>query len=100
MNKTVVLLRRIHNILPRSAFPAIWRCFVRVHLDYSDIIYDKAFDNSFHHKIESLQYNADLAITDAIGGTSRELGLDSLQQRIWYRKLCIFFKIYKIQCSK
>ena len=30
----------------------------------------------------------------------KELGLESLQQRCWYRKLCLFFKVYKNQCSK
>ena len=52
--------------------------------------------------MESIQYNAALAITDAIRGTSREklyreLGLESLRKRQWYRKLCYFFKIYKSQ---
>ena len=47
---------------------------------------------SFHHKLESIQYNACLAITGAIRGTSKEklyqeLGLESLQLRRWYRKL-------------
>ena len=36
---------------------------LRTHLDYGDIIYDQAFNNSFHQNIESLQYNAALAIT-------------------------------------
>ena len=40
-----------------------------------------------------------LAITDNIRGSSREknyqeLGLESLQHRRWYRKLCYFYKIY------
>ena len=105
VNKTVALLRKFQNILPRSALLTIYKCFVRTHLDYGDIIYDEAFNNSFHQKIESLQYNAALAITGAIRGTPREkiyqeLGLESLQQRRWYRKLCLFFKIYKNQCPK
>ena len=50
----------------------------------------------------SIQYNAALAITGAIKGTSRqkfyqELGLESLLKRQWYRKLCYFFKIFKGQ---
>ena len=41
-------------------------------------------------------------MTGAIRGTSRakldqELGLESLQVRRWYRKLCYFFKIFKGQ---
>ena len=105
VNKTIALLRKLQNILPRSALLTIYKCFVRIHLDYGDIIFDEAFNNSFHQKIESLQYNAALAITGAIRGTSREkiyqeLGLESLQQRRWYRNLCLFFKIYKNQCPK
>ena len=93
VNKTVALLRKFQNILPRSALLTIYKCFVRTHLDYGDLIYDQAFNNSFHQKIEFLQYNAALVITGAIRGTSRkkiyqELGLESLQQRRWYRKLC------------
>ena len=105
VNKTVALLRIFQNILPRSALLTIYKCFLRTHLDYVDIIYDQTFNNSSHQNIESLQYNAALAITDAIRGTSREkiyqeLGLESLQQRHWYRKLCLFFKVYKNQCLK
>ena len=50
--------------------------------------------------MESIQYNGDFAITGTIRGTSseklyQELGLESLQQRRWYRKLCPFLKIIK-----
>ena len=105
VNKTVAVLRKFQNIFPRSVLLTIYKCFVRTHLDCGDIIYDEDFNNSFHQKIESLQYNAALAITGAIRGTSREriyqeLGLQSLQQRRWYRKLCFFVKIYKSQCPK
>ena len=52
--------------------------------------------------MESLQYNAALAITGAITGTSREklyqeLDKESLLKRRWYRKPCSFFKIFKGQ---
>ena len=55
---------------------------------------------SFHQKLESIQYNACLAITGAIRGTSKEklyqeIGLESLQLRRWYRKLGMFYKIFK-----
>ena len=79
--------------------------FVRNHINYSDIIYEQAFNNYFHQKIESLQYNSALAIIGAIRGMSREkiyqeLGLEFLQKRRWYRRLCLFLKIYKNQCPK
>ena len=60
---------------------------------------------SFLQKMEIIQYNAALAIFGAIRGSSREklyqeLGLDTLQQRRWYRKLCCFYKILKSQSPK
>ena len=51
-------------------------------------------------KLESVQYNAALAITGDIRGSSREklypeLGFDSLTSLRWYRKLNLFFKLKK-----
>ena len=64
----------------------IYKSFVRPYLDSSYVIYDQHYNNSFHQKLESVQYNAAPAITGAIRGSSREklcqeLGLESLQQR-------------------
>ena len=64
----------------------------------TETFYDRTFINSFHERLESIQYNAALAITGAIRGSSREkryqeLGFESLQQRRWYRKPCLFYKI-------
>ena len=90
-NKTIGLIRKLRNSLPRPSLMTLYKCFIRPHLDYGDIIYDQPFNNSFQNKIESIQYNACLAITSAIRGTSKErlyeeLGLESLQHRRWYRK--------------
>ena len=45
---------------------------MRPHLDHGDVIYDQAYNVSFHQKLESIQYNSSLAITGAIRGTSAE----------------------------
>ena len=50
------------------------------------------------NKIEVVQYNAALAVTNTIKVTSRtkldkELGIDSLSFRRWFRRVCIFYKI-------
>ena len=97
VNKTVALLRKFQNILLRSALLTIYKYFVKTHLDYGNIIYDQTFNNSFHQKIESLQYNTALGITGAIRGTSREnffqeLGLESLQLRCYAMKWCTLFE--------
>ena len=83
----------------------IYKSLNRLHLDYDDIIYDQAYNASFQIKVESIQYNAAVAITGAIRGISKEKlfeepGLESLQHRRWYRKLFCFYKILKDQSPK
>ena len=63
------------------------------------------YNKSFHENLKSLQYNASLAITGLIRGTSKEklyqeLDLESLQRRRWFRKLCTLYKIFKNQSSR
>ena len=99
VSRTIALLCKLQHILPRHALITIFKSFICPCLDYRDILYDKVFNVSFHQKIESIQYNACLAITSAIRGSSREkfyqeLGLKSIQYRRWYQKLCCFHKIY------
>ena len=53
--------------------------------------------------IESVQYNATLAITGAIYGSSREnfcheLAFKALHDRQWCRKLCFYYKIRHNNC--
>ena len=62
-------------------------------INYGDITYVQPQNESFCHKIESVQYKAALAITAAIQGTSwdklnQQLGLESLKARRWYKRLC------------
>ena len=92
VNKTIGLLRKLQNTLPRPSLLTIYKSFIRPDLDYGDVIYDQGYNVSFQQKVESIQYNAAIAITGAIRGTSKkkifeELGLESLQHRRWYRKL-------------
>ena len=80
ISKNICLLRKCQNFLPRKSLLTMYKSFIRPHLDYGDIIYDQTYNTSFHQKLESLQYNAVLAITGAIRGTSNEkhneLGLE------------------------
>ena len=99
VNKTIGLLRKLHNILPKSARLTIYKSFIRPRLDYGDVIYDQAYNALFHQNLELLQYNASLAITGAIRDTLREklyeeLGLESLQLPRWFRKLSCFYKLF------
>ena len=79
-NKTIGIIRKIQNVLPRSALFTIY----------------------FHAKLESLQYNATLAIPGAIRAYStekmyEELSLDSLKSRCWYRKMSFLYKVLEIK---
>ena len=58
ISKTIGLLPKLQSILPRPALLKIYKCFIRPHLDYGDIIYDQGYDLSFHQKLESIEYNA------------------------------------------
>ena len=117
-NQGIYLIKRLYNYLPRKALIQIYKSFKRPHLDYCDVIYHKpTYDDffskyyceraksdpvnanhEFTYKIESIQYNAALAITACVGGTSRkklfaELGLTSLYDRRRFHRLSLFYKI-------
>ena len=105
VSKTIELLRRLQKTLPRPPLLTIYKSFISPHLDYGDIIYDQACNVSFHQKIESIQYNAALAITGAMRGTYREklyheLSFESIVSRRWYRKLCCFYYVFKTQSPR
>lgn len=63
-NKTIALVRKFQNILPRPPLITINKSIHRPYLDYLDIIDDQASNSSGHHKFESIQYIAALAIND------------------------------------
>ena len=79
-NKGIGVIKKLHNVLPHRVLLTIYKYFIRC------------------SKIESVQYNAALAITGAIRGTSqtklyRELGLESLRSWQLFRHLCTLYKI-------
>ena len=63
-------MKRLSLILSSNQFLTIYKTFVRSHLHYADIIYDKLFNDSFKEILEKVQYSAALIITGAIKGTS------------------------------
>ena len=71
-NKGIGLIKRLYSYLPRQSLLNIYKSFIRPHLDYGDVIYDQPHNDTFCRVIESVQYNAALAITGAIKGSSRD----------------------------
>ena len=91
-------MKKLSLTLLRNSLLTIYKTFARHVLGYSDIIYDKLLIESFKDKSGMVQYNAALVITGAFKGTSRgsiyrELGLESLDERRWSRKIFFFHKI-------
>ena len=101
-NKKLGLFRKLQLVLARSSLLVIYKLFVRPHLDYSDIIYNQGYNTTFHQKMESVQYNAGLAITGAIKASPKEklhleLSLETLLTKTMFKKLCYFYKILKLK---
>ena len=97
-NKITRLMKKLAQFLFRKSLLTIYKSFIRSNLDYGDISYDKPLNKFFKKKIESVRYNAALITTGAIKGTFcdkiyEELGLESLADRRWSRKLIFFHKI-------
>ena len=75
--------------------------FIRVLRKPQSVKFDQAYNKSFHENLEIFQYNASLAITGAIRGTSKEklyqkLGFvdSSLSRRFSKINLSIIFMSY------
>ena len=83
------MIRKLYRYLTRSTLLTVYKSFIRPQLDYCDIIYHKPCNDDIStqnasqgnicqpnklstDKIESVQYNATLAITGCISGTSKE----------------------------
>ena len=72
ISKTIGFLRKLYIFLQIAGLITIYKAFIRPHLDYGDILYDQACNISIYQKLESVQYNACLAITGAVRRTSKE----------------------------
>ena len=76
----------------------IYKSFIRPHLHYADVIFDKPSNATFYNRIESIQYNAALAIIGTIRSTSKEklyqkLRFETMKERRQFQRLCCFYKI-------
>ena len=85
VNRTIGLLPKFQQVLPRPSLITIYKVFIRPHLDFGDVIFDQAFNNSFHQRLEFIQYNAALAITGAIRETSKKKLYHSIRKTLtWF----------------
>ena len=66
----VGVIRKLSKILPQTSIVTIQKSFVKLHLDYGNVLYDQPNNESLCQK-SLCQYNTCLAIMGAIRGTSQ-----------------------------
>ena len=103
--KGVGVIKFMSKYAPRKSLEQIYKSYVRSQIEYGDVIFHEPPNNPFSFDIsdkmlqlEKIQYSAALAVSGAWKGTSKsklyaELGWESLSQRRWYRRMCLFYKI-------
>lgn len=79
--------------------------FLQDHIWAMEMQYIKPSNATSASKIEWVQYNAALVITEAIWGSSREklyqeLGLEHLHHRRWMKHLCLLYKFLSNKIRK
>ena len=72
VNRGIGILKKLSGFLPRHSLITFYKSFIQLHLDYAEIIYDQPNNLGLSNKIETCQYNAALAITGEIRGSSKE----------------------------
>ena len=85
----------------RDVLDQIYKLYVRLHLDYGDIIYHRNNPErlqNFTIRLEQTQYSTVLAVSGTWRGTIRqklykELGWESLYNRRWFRRLVHLFNL-------
>ena len=80
------------HYIPRKHLLSIYKTSLRPHLNYCEVIYGKPHNEKFTDIVEPIQYDAALAITDGMKGTSEE--------KLWMWRLCLFHKIYNLKITK
>ena len=106
------IIKHVSKYLPLKSLDQIYKMHVRPHLDYCDIIFHipvitHDFDSSLSlnyqmNILEKTQYQAALAVSGCWKGTNtdkiyEELGWESLDQRRFFRRLIMFYKIVNNQ---
>ena len=73
INNGIALLRKLRHSISRKPLLSMYKTFLRPHLYYRDVIYNKPYNEKFTDIVESIQYNAALAITGVIKGNSKKI---------------------------
>ena len=69
-NKGFSTLKNIQKILTLQSLIMVYKVFIRSYLDYGEISFKQTNNENVCRKLGSVQYNAALAFTGAIRGSS------------------------------
>ena len=58
INNGIALLKKLRHYISRKPLLLIYKTFLRAHLDYCQVIYDKLHKEKFTDTVESFYYNA------------------------------------------
>ena len=88
----------------RHSLIIIYKAFLWLHLDYTDIIDDTPNNMNICYKVWIIQYNAVLAIARLLKGCQKkgyqEPDFEYLRSRRWLRKLFLLHKIVVKKVTK
>ena len=98
------LLRKFQPVFPRSSLRTIYKTFIPSHFDYV-VAHDQNYKSPFRGKLEPIEYDAAVAIEGATRGPFteklyQEYGLEFLQGRQSFRKLCQFYKFQRTRTNQ
>ena len=100
--RDIGIIRYLSKYLSRDVLDQVYKLYVRLHLDYGDIIYHKFDPNmslDLPTKIEQTQYSAALAVTGAWRGTNRQRLYEELGWETFTRDGGIDVNFYSLKMS-
>ena len=90
-------MKFLSNKVSPTVVEMTYKMYVCPHLDFGDLIYHNQMKDMMD-KLESIQYQAALIVSNCWQGTSKfklynELGWETLSQRREFRRLSLYYKI-------
>ena len=82
VNKLRSTLRKLYHYMSCDSLVTIYKSFIRPHLDYADVKFDKPSNATFLIELNQLY---------------QELGFETVKERRWFQRLCCFYKILNNQ---
>ena len=73
VNKLTSTLKKLYRYMPRDSLVTIYKSFIRPHLDYADVIFDKPSNATFLMELNQLYQKL-----------YQELEFETVKERRWF----------------